>query len=256
MERCLIKQKKENWYFMSRPLRPHELDYLPEFAQTHVHWIDNTSQLSHPLSPASPLALNLSQHQVSSNESTLPIWWTKYCSFSISPSKQYSEWISFRIDWSPCFQKTLKSLLQHHNLKASILWHSDFFMVQLSHMYMITGKTIALNIWTFVSKVTSLLSNTLSGFVTAFLPRRKCLLISWLQSPSAGISETKKMKCDTASNYSPSICHEEIGQMPWSSFHEVKVSFKPRFLPLLPLSSRSSLVPHKFLPLKWYHLHI
>ena len=145
---------------------------------------------------------------------------------------------------------------------STTIWKHQFFGTQTSlwsssHiMYMITGKTIALNIWPFVSKVTSLLSNTLSGFVIAFLPRRKCLLISWLQSPSAGISETKKMKCDTASTFSPSVCHEVMGQMPWSSFHEVKVSFKPRFLPLLPLSSRSSLVPHKFLPLKWYHLHI
>ena len=141
------KKKKGNWYFMSNPLRPHELDYLPELAQTHVHWIGDAIQLSHPLSPSSRLRLNLSQHQVFSNESTLPILWPKYCSFSISPSKEYSEWISFSINWSSCFQRTLKSLLQHHNLKAPILLCSAFFMVQLSHKYIVTGKTVALTIW-------------------------------------------------------------------------------------------------------------
>ena len=106
---------------------------------------------------------------------------------SISPSNEYSGLISFKIDWFDlvALQGTLKSLLQHHSLESSILWHSVFFMVQLSHPYMTTGKTIALTIWTFVGKVMSLLFNMLSGFVIAFLPRSKYLLVSLLQSPSA-----------------------------------------------------------------------
>ena len=123
--------------------------------------------------------------------SVLHIRWPKYCSFSfsISPSKEYSGLISFRMDWLDLLavQGTLKSLLQHHSSKASILWHSAFFMVQLSHPYMTTRKTIALTRWTFVGKVMSLLFNMLSRLVIAFLPRSKCLLISWLQSPSAVI---------------------------------------------------------------------
>ena len=120
--------------------------------------------------------------RVFSNESVLRIRWPKYWTFtvSISPSNEYSGLISFSIDWSDLLavQGTLKCLLQQHNYKASVLWRSAFFMVQLSHLYMTTGKTIALTIWTFVSKVMSLLFNILSRFVTAFLPRSKCLLIS------------------------------------------------------------------------------
>ena len=127
--------------------------------------------------------------RVYSNESVLCIRWPKYWSFSfsISPSNEYSRLISFRIDWFDLFavQGTLKSLLQHHSSKASILQHSAFFMVQLSYPYMTTGKTIALTRWTFVGKVMSLLFNMQSRFVIVFLPRSKCLLISWLQSPSA-----------------------------------------------------------------------
>ena len=119
---------------------------------------------------------------VFSNESGLLIMWPKYWSFSfsISPSKEYSGLISFRMDWLDLLavQGTLKSLFQHHNLKASIFWHSAFFMVQLSHLYMTTGKTMAFTIWTFVGKVMSLLFNMLSRFVIAFLPRSKSLLIS------------------------------------------------------------------------------
>ena len=116
------------------------------------------------------------------NESALCIRWPKYWSFSISPSKEYSGLISFRIDWFDLLavQGTLKSLLQHHIAKMSILWHSDFFVVQLSHPYMSIGKTIALTRWTFVGKVMSLLFNMLSRFVMAFLPKSKHLLISWL----------------------------------------------------------------------------
>ena len=127
--------------------------------------------------------------RVFSNESVLRIRWPKYWSFSfsISPSNEYSGLISFRIDWLYLLavQETLKSLLQHHSLKASILQCSAFFIVQLSHPYMTTGKTIALTRQTFVSKVISLLFNMLSRLVIAFLPRSKHLLISWLQSPSA-----------------------------------------------------------------------
>ena len=118
--------------------------------------------------------------RVFSNELALCITWPKYCSFNISPSNEYSGLISFRIDWFhlPAGQGTLKSLLQHHNSKASVLWHSAFFMVQLSHPYITTGKTITLTRWTFVSKVMSLHFNMLSRFVITFLPRSKRLLIS------------------------------------------------------------------------------
>ena len=138
--------------------------------------------------------------RVFSCESVLRIKWPKYWSFSfsVSASNQYSGLISFTIDWFNLLavQGTLKSLLQHHSSKASILQHTAFFMVQLSHLYMITEKkTIALTIWTFVSKVMSLLFNILSTFVIAFLPRRKHLLISCLQSPSAVILEPKKIVC-------------------------------------------------------------
>ena len=150
---------------------------------------------------------------VFSNESGLLIWWPKYWNFSISLSNEYSGLISFRMDWLDLLtvQGTLKSLLQHHSSKTSILWCSVFFMVQLSHLYMTTVKTIALTIWTFVSKVISLLFNMLSRLVIAFLPRSKCLLISWLQSPSAVILEPKKIKSVTASTVCPSICHEMMG---------------------------------------------
>ena len=128
---------------------------------------------------------------VFSNESALLIRWPKYWSysFSISPSNEYSGLISFRIDWLDLLavQGTLKTLLQHHSSKASFLQHSAFFIVQISHPYMTTGKTIALTRWTFVGKVMSLLFNMLSGLVIAFLPRSKCLLISRLQPPPAVI---------------------------------------------------------------------
>ena len=121
--------------------------------------------------------------------------------------------MSFRMDWLDLLavQGTLKSLLQHHSSKASILWHSAFFTVQLSHPYMTTGKTIALTRRTFVGKVISLLFNMLSRLVITFFPRSKRLLISWLQSPSAVILEPKRIKSDTVSTVSPSICHEVMG---------------------------------------------
>ena len=153
--------------------------------------------------------------RVFSNESVLRIRWPKYWSFSfnISPSNEYSGLISFRMDWLDLFEvrRTLKSLLQHHSSKASIPRHSAFFIVQLSHPYMTTGKTIALTGWTFVGKVVSLLFNRLSRLVITFLPRSKRLLISWLQSPSAVIWEPPKIKSVTVSTVSPSICHEVMG---------------------------------------------
>ena len=150
--------------------------------------------------------------RVFSSESALCIRWPKYWSFifNISSSNEYSGLISFRNDWLDliAIQGTLKSFIQHHSLKASILWPSAFLMVQLSHLYMTTGKAIALTIWTLVGQVMSLLFNTLSRFVKAFLPRSKHLFISWLQSPSAVILEPKKIKSVTASTFFPIYCHE------------------------------------------------
>ena len=173
---------------------------------------------SNHLIPCHPLLLLPSifpSIRVFSNESVLHIRCPKYWSFSfnISPSNEYSGLISFRIDWLDLLavQGTLKSPLQHHSSKASILQHSAFFIVQLSYPYMTTGKTIALTRWTFIGKVISLLFNMLSRSVIAFLPRSKCLLISWLQSPSAMILEPPKIKSVTVSIVSPSICHEVMG---------------------------------------------
>ena len=153
--------------------------------------------------------------RVFSNESALCIGWPKYWNFSfnISPFNEHPGQVSFRMDWLDLLavQGTLKSLLQHHSSKASILQCSVFFTVQLSHPYMTTGKTIALTRWTSVGKVMSLLFNVLSRLVITFLPRSKCLLISWLQSPSAVILEPQKIKSDTVSTVSPSIFHEVMG---------------------------------------------
>ena len=155
--------------------------------------------------------------RVFSKESVLWIWWSKHWSFnfSISPSNEYSRLISFRIDWLDLLavQGTLKSLLQHHSWKASILWHSAFFTVQFSHLYMTSEKKkIALTIRTFVNKVMSLLYNMLSRFVIVFLPRSKHLLISWLQSLSAVILELKKIKSVTVSIFAM----KWWDLMPWS----------------------------------------
>ena len=151
------------------------LHCLPELAQTHVHWVGNAIQPPHPLSWPLLLPSIFPSIRVFSNELALRIRWPKYCSFSfsISSSYEYSGLISFRIDWFDLFavQGTLKSLFQHHSSKASVLQHSAFFTVQLLHSYLTTGKTIALTRWTFVGKVMSLLLNTLSRFVIAFLPR-------------------------------------------------------------------------------------
>ena len=156
--------------------------------------------------------------RIFSNEPTLRMRWPKYWSFSFSiiPSKEYSGLIFLRMDWLNLLavQGTLNSLLQHHSAKASILQSSAFFIVQLSHPYMITGKTIALTRRTFVGKVMSLLFNMLSRLVITFLPRSKCLLISWLQSPSAVILEPKNIKSITVSTVSSSTSHEVMRQMP------------------------------------------
>ena len=147
-----------------------------------------------------------------SNESVLHIKWPKYWSFSfsISPSNEYSGLISFRMDWLDLLavQGTLKRLLQHYTSKASILQCSSFFMVQFPHLYMTTGKTTASTRWTFDGKVMPLLFNMLSRLVITFLPRRKCLLFSWLQSPSAVILVSPKIKPVTVS---PSVCHYVMG---------------------------------------------
>ena len=171
------------------------LHQLPELAQTHVHWVGDAIQPSHPLSSSSSPAFNLSHHQdlfqsVSSLQEVAKVF-----SFSISSSNEYSALISFRMDWFDLLivQGVLKSLLQLHSSKASILRCSTFFIVQLSHLYMTTGKTIALTRRTTVGKVMSLLCNMLTRLVIAFLPRIKHPLISRLQSPSAVILEPKKM---------------------------------------------------------------
>ena len=168
--------------------------------------------LCHPLLLLPSIFLRI---RVFSNESIIHIRWPKYWSFSfsISPSNEYSGLISFRMDWLHLLavQGTLTSFLQHHSSKASILQHSALFIDQLSHSYRTTGKTIALTRWTFVGKLISLLFNMVSRLVITFLPRSKCLLISWLQSPSAVIWEPKKIKSVTVSIVSPSICHEVMG---------------------------------------------
>ena len=146
--------------------------------------------------------------RVFSNESALCLRWPKYRSFSISPSNECSGLISFRIDW---FGLAVQGSLNSPTVRKHQFFSSAFFMVQLLHPYMTSGKTIALIIWIFVSKMMSLLLNMLSRFVIAFLPRSKCLLICWLQSPSAVILEPKTIKSVTASTFLPSICHEVMG---------------------------------------------
>jgi len=209
---------------VSDSLRPHE----PQHAKVSLS-ITNSQSSPKPMSielvmPSNHLILCHSllllpsifpSIRIFSNESALCIRWPKYWSFSlsISPSNEYSGLISFRMDWMDILavQGTLKSLLQHHSSKASILRCSAFFIVQLSHPYMTTGKTIALTRQTFVDKIMSLLFNMLSRLVITFLPRSKRLLISWLQSPSGVILEPRKIKSATISTVPPSICHEVMG---------------------------------------------
>ena len=185
--------------------------YLLEFAETHVHWVDDVIQPSHPLPPSS-FAFSLSQHQGLFQWVSFSHQVAKVVKLQLQHQSfhEYSGLISFRFDLL-AVQGTLKNLLQHHCLKVSILWYSVFFMVQLSHPYMTTGKTIALTRWNFVGKVMSLLFKMLSKFVIAFLPRSKCLLISWPQSLSTVILEAPTIKSVTASTFSPSICHKVMG---------------------------------------------
>ena len=191
---------------MSDSLWPHELQHtrLPCPSPTPGAYSNSSPshRWCHPTisSLCRPLLLLPSifpSIRVFSNESVLHIRWPKYWSFnfSISPSKEYSGLISFRMDWLALLavQRTLKSLLQYYSLKTSILQHSAFFIVQLSHPYMTTGKTIAFTRWTMLGKVMSLLFNILTRLVITFLPRSKHLLISWLQSPSAVILEPRKI---------------------------------------------------------------
>ena len=219
----------------------------PEFTQTQVHWVGDAIQPSHPLLLPPLIFPSI---RVFSNESVLHIRWPKFWSFSfsISPSNEYSGLISFTMDWLDLLtvQRTLKSLLQHHSSKATILRCSAFFIVQLSHPYTTTGKTIALTRWTFVSKIMSLLFNKLPRLVITFLPR-KPLLISWKQSPSAVILEPPKIKSVTVSIVSPSICHEVMGSDVMILVSECWVLSQLFHSPLW-LPSRDSLVPFWFLP--------
>ena len=199
---------------------------LLEPTQTHVHWVGDAIQPCHSLLSLSPPSFNLSQHQGLFQWVISSYWVARVLQFQLQ--HEYLGLISFRMDWLERVQGTLKSLLQHHSSKTSILQCSAFFIVQLSHPYMTTGKTIALTRWTFVCKVMSLLFNMLSRFVLAFLPKSKHLFISWLQSPSAVILEPPKIKSVTVSIVSPSICHEVMGPdavilVFW------KLSFKPTF---------------------------
>ena len=224
---------------------------LPELTQPHVHWVGGAIQPSHPLSSPSPPACNLSQHQglfkwVPSSHQVAKVleFQLQHQSFN-----EHSGLISFRMDWFDLLavQGTLKSLLQHHSSKASILRLSAFFMVQLSHPYMTTGKIIALTKWTFVDKVMSLLFNMLSRLGITFLPRSKCLLISWFQSPSAVILEPPKIKSATVSTVSPFICYEGMGPDAMILVFWM-LSLSQLFHSALSLSSRGSLVLLHFLP--------
>ena len=211
-----------NHSVMSNSLRPHEphaacqaslsitsSQSLPKLMSTESMMPSNHLILCRPRLLLPSIFPSI---RVFSNETALHIRWPKYWSFSfnISPSNEHSGLISFRMDWLDllAIQGTLKCLLQHHSSKASMLRHSAFFTVQLSHPYRTTGKTIALTRQTFVGKVMSLPLNMLSRLVITFLPRSKHLLISWLQSPSAVILEPRKIKNDTVS---PSISHEVMG---------------------------------------------
>ena len=213
-----------------------------KLTQTHVHWVSDAIQPSHPLLPLPSIFPSI---RVFSNESVLRIRWPKYWSFSFSicPSHEYSGLISSRMDCLDLLavQGTLKSLLQHHSSKASILWCSAFFIVQLSHPYVTIGKSRALTRWAFVGKVMSL-----SRLVIAFLTRSKHLLISCLQSSSAVILEPKKIKSVTPSIFSPSIYHSVLGRNGMIVIFWMR-NFKLALHFLLSLSSRGCLVPLCFL---------
>ena len=220
------------------------LSCIPEPSQFHVHWVVMPSNHLIICCPLLLLPFPASGSFLMS-WSLIRIRGPKYWSFGISPSHEYLALISFKIDWFDLLaaQGILKSLLQHHSAKASILWHSALFTVQLSHPYVTTGKNIALTKWTFVGKVMSLLFNMLSRFVIAFPVRSKCLLISWLQSPSAVIWEPKKINPLTVSIVYPSIWMKWWDCMRWSSVFEHWI-FSQLFHSALSPSSRGSLISH------------
>ena len=210
--------------------------------------------LCHPLLLLPPIPPSI---RVFSNESTLHMRWPKYWgfSFSISPSNEHPGLISFRVDWLDLLavQGTLKSLLQHHSSKASIIQHSAFFIVQLSHPYMTTGKTIALMRQTFVGKVMSLVFNMLSLLIITFLSRSKHPLISWLQAPSPVILEPPKIKSDTVSTVSPSI-HTLLYKCPNSQGGGCKETDKSGIKSLLPFKYFKLYYLRLSLPLlNWFH---
>ena len=216
---CSVQSLSRVWLFATPWIAAHQASLSITNSQSSLQLtsIESVMPSSHlilcrPLLLLPPIPPSI---RVFSNESTICMRWPKYWSFSfnISPSNEHPGLISFRMDWLDllAIQGNLKSLLQHRSSKASILRHSAFFIVQLPHPNMTTGKTIALTRWTFVGKVMSLLFNMLSRLVITFLPRSKCLLISWLQSPSAVILEPPKMKSDTVSTVFPSISHEVMG---------------------------------------------
>ena len=228
---------------MSDPLWPHESQHArPPCPSPTPRVYPNSCPSSwwcHPAISSSVVPFSSCPQSLPASESfpmsqlfawgfTSPKYWS--FSFSISPSNEHPGLISFRRDWLDLLavQGTLKSLLQHHSSKASIPQHSAFFTVQLSHSYMTTGKTIALTRWTFVSKVMSLFFNMLSRLVISFVPRSNCLLISWLQSPSAVILEPPKIKSLAVSIVSPSIWHE-VMRPDAMIFVFWMLSFKPPF---------------------------
>ena len=209
---------------VSNSLQPHEPQHARPPCPSQTPGVYSNSCPLSPVMPSNhlilchPLLLLPSVFhsiRVFSNESVVCMRWPEYWSFSfiISPSNEHPGLISFRMDWLDlhAVQGTLKSLFQHYSSKTSILQHSAFFIVQLSHPYMTTGKTIALTRWTFVNKVMSLLFNMLSRLVITFLPRSKHLLISWLHSQPAVMLEPPKIKSATVSTVSLSICHEVMG---------------------------------------------
>ena len=247
---------------MSDSLRPHGLQHTrPPCPSTTTGDYSNSCPLSqwcHPTISSSvvPFSSHLQSFPASGSFQMSQLFASGGQSIDISPSTSVlpmntQDWFPLRMDWLDLLavQGTLKSLLQHHNSKASILRSIlrclAFFIVQLSHPYMTTGKTIALTRWTFVGKLISLLFNMLSRLAITFLPRSKCLLISWLQSPSAVILEPPKIKSDTVSTVSLSICHKVMGPDAMI-FVFWMLSFKPTFS--FSRSSRGSLVPLRFLP--------
>ena len=210
------------------------LHQLLELTQTHVHWLSHTIQPSHPLCLLLPPSI-FPSIRVFSNESVLRIRWPKYWSIGVSDSASVlpvniQDW--FPLGWTIWISLQSKDSQEssaNHSSKESILQHLVFYMVWFSHPYLTTGKTIALTIRTCVGKVMSLLSNMLSRLVIGFLPRSKCVLISWLQSPSVVILEPPKIKSVTVSTVSPAISHEVMGPDAMISVFWT-LSFKPTFL--------------------------